>query len=314
MKFSEKLIKLRKQKGLSQEDLGNQINVSRQAISKWESEQANPEIEKVKEISKLFNVSIDYLLNDKIDEPRKEVLKVNDKIKKAIITLFLIIIIIYLLIAVYKFSILLKYSIKANKINDYDNCSIIATTVINNRINNHVSEFSENIIHKNNIEVTESYDKDNEDPTDITYINSKERKAYNLNYDFEEGKYVYTNIEDVNEENSDQVYEYTTIKELTKNSIPNSLMEIILSALNPRVKIEFQDDYLFITTKLKNGYNIVQLNKITGILNEFTSDSEYILYQTTYSYVFDTENPDMNYLIEEEYLKDIEYVTAEQVN
>lgn len=314
MKFSEKLIKLRKQKGLSQEDLGNQINVSRQAISKWESEQANPEIEKVKEISKLFNVSIDYLLNDKIDEPRKEVLKVNDKIKKAIISLFLIIIIIYLLIAVYKFSILLKYSIKANKINDYDNCSIIATTVINNRINNHVSEFSENIIHKNNIEVTESYDKDNEDPTDITYINSKERKAYNLNYDFEEGKYVYTNIEDVNEENSDQVYEYTTIKELTKNSIPNSLMEIILSALNPRVKIEFQDDYLFITTKLKNGYNIVQLNKITGILNEFTSDSEYILYQTTYSYVFDTENPDMNYLIEEEYLKDIEYVTAEQVN
>ena len=314
MKFSEKLIKLRKQKGLSQEDLGNQINVSRQAISKWESEQANPEIEKVKEISKLFNVSIDYLLNDKIDEPRKEVLKVNDKIKKAIISLFLIIIIIYLLIAVYKFSILLKYSIKANKINDYDNCSIIATTVINNRINKHVSEFSENIIHKNNIEVTESYDKDNEDPTDITYINSKERKAYNLNYDFEEGKYVYTNIEDVNEENSDQVYEYTTIKELTKNSIPNSLMEIILSALNPRVKIEFQDDYLFITTKLKNGYNIVQLNKITGILNEFTSDSEYILYQTTYSYVFDTENPDMNYLIEEEYLKDIEYVTAEQVN
>lgn len=314
MKFSEKLIKLRKQKGLSQEDLGNQINVSRQAISKWESEQANPEIEKVKEISKLFNVSIDYLLNDKIVEPRKEVLKVNNKIKKAIISLFLIIIIIYLLIAVYKFSILLKYSIKANKINDYDNCIIMATTVINNRINNNVSEFSENIIHKNNIEVTESYDKDNEAPTDITYINSKERKAYNLNYDFEEGKYVYTNIEDVNEENSDQVYEYTTIKELTKNSIPNSLMEIILSALNPRVKIEFQDDYLFITTKLKNGYNIVQLNKITGILNEFTSDSEYILYQTTYSYVFDTENPDMNYLIEEEYLKDIEYVTAEQVN
>lgn len=314
MKFSEKLIKLRKQKGLSQEDLGNQINVSRQAISKWESEQANPEIEKVKEISKLFNVSIDYLLNDKIDEPRKEVLKANNKIKKAIISLFLIIIIIYLLIAVYKFSILLKYSIKANKINDYDNCIIMATTVINNRINDHVSEFSENIIHKNNIEVTESYDKDNEAPTDITYINSKERKAYNLNYDFEEGKYVYTNIEDVNEENSDQVYEYTTIKELTKNSIPNSLMEIILSALNPRVKIEFQDDYLFITTKLKNGYNRVQLNKITGILNEFTSDSEYILYQTTYSYVFDTENPDMNYLIEEEYLKDIEYVTAEQVN
>ena len=68
MKLSEKLIKLRKEKGLSQEEFGNQINVSRQAISKWENEEAKPDISKIKEIVKKFNVNYDYLLNDEIEE------------------------------------------------------------------------------------------------------------------------------------------------------------------------------------------------------------------------------------------------------
>ena len=125
---------------------------------------------------------------------------------------------------------------------------------------------------------------------------------------------MYTNLEDVNENNLDLVYEHTTIKDLTKNSIPNNLMEIILSALNPKIKIKFQDDYLYIITKVKDGYQSVVLNKYTGILDESTFDSKYHLYHEDFDYVFDTENTDMNYLIEEEYLKDIEYVTAEQVN
>lgn len=71
MKFSEKLIELRKQKGLSQEDLGNMIDVSRQTVSKWEAEQTIPEVDKVKELSKVFNVSIEYLLNDEFDKVEK---------------------------------------------------------------------------------------------------------------------------------------------------------------------------------------------------------------------------------------------------
>lgn len=69
MDFSEKLITLRKGRDLTQEQLAGQLNVSRQSISKWESGQVIPEIEKIVELSKVFNVTLDYLLKpSEIDE------------------------------------------------------------------------------------------------------------------------------------------------------------------------------------------------------------------------------------------------------
>lgn len=68
MKLAEKLFELRKKKGWSQEKLAEQINVSRQSISKWESGQVLPEIEKIIELSKIFQVTTDYLLLDENSE------------------------------------------------------------------------------------------------------------------------------------------------------------------------------------------------------------------------------------------------------
>lgn len=62
MSFGEKLTKLRKEEGMSQEDLANSLNVSRQAVSKWESDGAIPEIDKLIALSKIFEVSIGWLL------------------------------------------------------------------------------------------------------------------------------------------------------------------------------------------------------------------------------------------------------------
>ena len=64
MTFGEKIQKLRKEAGLSQEELSYQLGVSRQAISKWERDNGYPETEKIVRMSKLFNVSLDYLLNE----------------------------------------------------------------------------------------------------------------------------------------------------------------------------------------------------------------------------------------------------------
>lgn len=64
MKMSEKIVRLRKANGWSQEDFAEQLNVSRQAISRWENETALPDAQNVLQISKLFNVTTDYLLND----------------------------------------------------------------------------------------------------------------------------------------------------------------------------------------------------------------------------------------------------------
>ena len=64
MTFSEKLLLLRKQKRLSQEQLAEMLDVSRQSVSKWESQQTLPEPSKLILISQIFNVTIDQLLKD----------------------------------------------------------------------------------------------------------------------------------------------------------------------------------------------------------------------------------------------------------
>lgn len=64
MDFNEKLISLRKSKGLSQEDLGNELNVSRQTISKWESRQAYPDFQKLVILSDYFGITLDELVKD----------------------------------------------------------------------------------------------------------------------------------------------------------------------------------------------------------------------------------------------------------
>ena len=64
MTFGEKLFKLRKEKGLSQEQLAEQMNTTRQAVSKWENDQGFPETEKLMMLGNIFSVSIDYLLKN----------------------------------------------------------------------------------------------------------------------------------------------------------------------------------------------------------------------------------------------------------
>ena len=62
MEFSEKLMALRRREGLSQEQLADQLGVTRQSVSKWEGGAATPELVKLISLSELFNVSVDYLL------------------------------------------------------------------------------------------------------------------------------------------------------------------------------------------------------------------------------------------------------------
>ena len=64
MIFREKIVKLRKLKGLTQDEFASAVGVSRQAVYKWESGQSYPEVAKLLEIKLLFNISIDDLLDD----------------------------------------------------------------------------------------------------------------------------------------------------------------------------------------------------------------------------------------------------------
>lgn len=68
MKLGENILNLRKKYGLSQEQLGEQINVTRQTISNWELGETNPNPEQLKRLSNIFNISIDELLDNETKE------------------------------------------------------------------------------------------------------------------------------------------------------------------------------------------------------------------------------------------------------
>lgn len=77
MNFSDNLKKIRKEHHLSQEQLADKLGVSRQSVSKWESSLAYPEMDKLIQISKLFQVNLDDLLNCDIEEKNKEIRSKN---------------------------------------------------------------------------------------------------------------------------------------------------------------------------------------------------------------------------------------------
>lgn len=87
MNISEKIRTLRKSKGMSQEELAGQVNISRQAVSRWENGTALPDADNIVQLSKLFGVTTDYLLMDSYesdeDSPK---IKENNKILHANLT------------------------------------------------------------------------------------------------------------------------------------------------------------------------------------------------------------------------------------
>ena len=68
MILADKIIRMRKKNGWSQEELAEKMNVSRQAVSKWESAQTIPDLEKILQLGTLFGVTTDYLLKDEIED------------------------------------------------------------------------------------------------------------------------------------------------------------------------------------------------------------------------------------------------------
>lgn len=84
--FGEKLKELRVKKGISQEELSELLDVSRQSISRYENGTSQPDFEKLVQLSKYFEVSTDYLLDNRIEEATTESTKNEGKEKITIIS------------------------------------------------------------------------------------------------------------------------------------------------------------------------------------------------------------------------------------
>lgn len=85
MKLGERLYNYRRKKGLSQEDVAAKLNVTRQTVSKWETDQTLPDLDKIESICELFEISTDELLKGKKEEVNTSSDKLENKKKKAIV-------------------------------------------------------------------------------------------------------------------------------------------------------------------------------------------------------------------------------------
>ena len=130
MSLGNKILKLRKKEGLSQEELGNKINVTRQTISNWELDETSPNPEQLKRLSRELHVSIDELLdNDVNDLIIKKVSNTenNTKLSLKLIKLLIIVVVSFILIFIILCitKIIIKNSVdKGREIEETIHCNI----------------------------------------------------------------------------------------------------------------------------------------------------------------------------------------------
>ena len=84
MIFADKLMDLRKKNGWSQEELAEKLNVSRQAVSKWEGAQSVPDMMRIIQLSELFGVSTDYLLKDELEQAEPAAESTADSLSRTV--------------------------------------------------------------------------------------------------------------------------------------------------------------------------------------------------------------------------------------
>ena len=292
MKFSEKIIKIRKENGLSQEEFGNKINVSRQAISKWKSEQSQPEVEKIKEISKVFGVSIEYLLNDEFkNDNTKKVSKFNKKkFGKCLLKVIIVLIIIYLMYSAYKFIILYKRYKNIQNISDNEICEGTYTTYYEDKITKNMAKSSnsflggkEAYIAKRYLEFSSNYVQEyNVIDRDIVYINKEKDLLFYLVYDAEKQKYIYNKNNSIEMEKNEIMETHISRKDLYMQAFLESnilsdtpiFIQILKASIDPTILVtKGYMKYFY-----GDGFKVVEFNDMgaayEGISKAYTFTDE----------------------------------------
>ena len=264
MSFSEKLIKLRKQHGFSQEELGYKLNVTRQTVSKWELGQTVPEMNKLISLSQIYGISLDELTNEdklnvdnttkkddiKIENENKNKTKTKDKdLRKILIPLIIALVVIALILGIYKISNFRTVNKAAGEILttskeiDKESSSIFMSFM------NFIKE-----IVNGQIEEQKEEDKQNE----IKQYNSK----FDIYSGRQYGNFLDNLLENVINNNKTQKEHIITVKYNQKETnIPEEIKTI-------KSQLEKLDEYEVTLDYDDNGY----VNKVTI---EFVNGSEF---------------------------------------
>ena len=221
MKLEEKIMKLRKENGLSQEEFGETIGVSRQAVSKWENGEAKPDISKIKTICEKYSLSYEYLLDDEIEETvvkqdeEKEASQSEEKVDKSeapkkerktwkkILKVIVIILLIYLLIVFYKIIMYIKILVVANSFNEenYEINQTLKTINVENQIsevNTKMFKYNDMIVLKGHFHYYNTSEEKifNDYPNVVVYINTTTNDSYEMQW--QEDHYNCKRIDKIN--------------------------------------------------------------------------------------------------------------------
>lgn len=160
MKFEDKLIKLRKKASLSQEALAEKLDVTRQTISKWELGQTKPDMEKLAQMAKLFNISVNELVSDvELKEEKSEThIKKENKGERKIVLYILIIILIASFVT-------LVYRVGSDVSNKYQRDKKNKENIIKD-ISNKISDGIDNITNDDDEKTKEEIEEEKQDKID----------------------------------------------------------------------------------------------------------------------------------------------------
>lgn len=261
MYFSENLIKLRKGKGWSQEDLADKLDISRQAVSKWEVGTSKPDIDNLMKLSKLFSKPIDELVNNKIVHTEAMSIAVKKRDFKHDLLLWLrglIVLLIVLLVidTIYKFTMLFIITMGEQKYKELDNYHYVVTKYDENGIKEKEEGWYKEGVSKtiNNVYV------DGNPEEMITYLDGNKNIGY-IDYK------TYNLKQEIDIEKEYNLYKEKITGESIFSNIPEEIRKMdIIYILNKvftssQIKIDANADKIFLT--LDNKY--ITINKGTLI-------------------------------------------------
>lgn len=132
MNLGKKITELRKRNNLSQEELAEKVGVARQTISKWETGDTTPDINQVKIISKIFNISIDELVNNDINNVIVEKVSNTEKLAGITIKILKVLGIMFIVFIALIFLFVIIFMVDMPR-NDYE---IVGTTKVSCNLDN----------------------------------------------------------------------------------------------------------------------------------------------------------------------------------
>lgn len=276
MSFGENLTNLRRQKGWSQDDLANNLDLSRQAISKWENETSKPDIDNIKKISKIFSIKIDDLINNELPDDKAVTLDVKKEEKRektiTIIKLMIIaVIILYVISVIYKFASLLVIVNGVQKYANLNNYHYVITTYDENGLaEKEECWFKDGVSKTVNIQYNNSIELNT-----VTYINYNENEGYV--YDTNNNEKTEINITEFcilhsNYKNGGQLFSKLPVDIRSNNAF--SILSKCLN-LNELDFIKYDDANIFLL--LKTGYIVIDKETLLPIAT-FSTDKNFNTY------------------------------------